>query len=79
MFTEHGVAPFELSLLFSAWALIGIITEIPSGALADRLGRKWLIVASGFFKSAAFMSWFLWQDFSGYLLGDFCCGDLDPP
>ncbi|MEM7362841.1 MAG: MFS transporter [Pseudomonadota bacterium] len=69
MFTERGISPIELSLLFSAWALIGIITEIPSGALADRLGRKWLIVASGFFKAAAFLSWFFWQDFYGYLIG----------
>jgi len=43
MLTEHGISPIELSLLFSTWVLIGIITEIPSGALAARLGRKWLI------------------------------------
>ncbi len=43
MLTEHDISPIELSLLFSPWVLIGIITEIPSGALAARLGRKWLI------------------------------------
>ncbi len=69
MFGEHGISPFELSVLFAAWAATGLVLEIPSGALADRFSRKWLIVLSGFFKSAAFLSWFLWQEFSGYLGG----------
>jgi len=69
MFGEHGVSPFELSVLFAAWAGTGLVLEVPSGALADRFSRKWLIVLSGFFKSAAFLSWFLWQEFFGYLGG----------
>jgi MFS family permease len=69
MFGEHGISPLELSVLFSIWALIGIITEIPSGALADTFSRKWLVVASGFFKALAFFTWYLWQDFYGYALG----------
>lgn len=69
MFGEHGVSPFELSVLFAAWAATGLILEVPSGALADRFSRKWLVVLSGLFKSAAFLSWFLWQEFFGYLGG----------
>lgn len=69
MFGEHGVSPFELSILFAAWAATGLVLEVPSGALADRFSRKWLIVLSGLFKSAAFLSWFLWQEFFGYLGG----------
>jgi MFS family permease len=69
MFSEHGVGPLELSILFSVWALIGIVTEIPSGALADTYSRKWLIVTSGIIKSLAFCCWYLWQDFYGYALG----------
>ncbi len=69
MFGEHGIGPFELSILFSIWALIGIATEIPSGALADTFSRKWLIVASGIIKASAFYTWYLWQDFYGYALG----------
>jgi len=69
MFGEHDVGPLELSILFSIWALVGVVTEIPSGALADTFSRKWLIVASGFIKALSFFTWYLWQDFYGYALG----------
>lgn len=69
MFGEHGVSPMQLSFLFMAWAAVGLVTEVPSGALADRLSRKWLVVLGGVFKSTAFLSWYLWQNFNGYLLG----------
>ena len=69
MFGNHGVSAFELSLLFVIWALVGLITEVPSGAWADTYSRKWIVVASGVFKSAGFLTWYLWQDFPGYALG----------
>lgn len=69
MFLDNGITPFELSALFIIWALVGLILEVPSGALADAVSRKWLVVASGFLKSLAFVSWFLWQDFWGYAFG----------
>ena len=69
MMGEHGISPLELSVLFSIWALVGVITEVPSGAWADTYSRKWLIVASGFIKGAAFLTWYLWQDITGYALG----------
>lgn len=69
MFTEHGVSPFYLSLLFVFWSAAGFIVEIPSGALADRFSRKWLIVAGGLIKSLAFVTWYLEQNFAGYAIG----------
>ena len=42
---------------------------VPSGTLADRFSRKSLVVLSGVMKSAASVTWFLWQDFCGYALG----------
>jgi MFS family permease len=69
MFGEHGVSPFELSILFAVWAATGLVLEVPSGALADRFSRKWLIVLSALFKSGAFLSWYLWQEFTGDLTG----------
>lgn len=69
MFGDHGVSPLELSMLFIIWAATGIALEVPSGALADRFSRKWLIVLSGVLKSLGFLTWYLWQDFPGYALG----------
>ncbi len=69
MFGENGVSPFFLSILFVIWCITGIVVEVPSGALADRFSRKWLIVASGVFKAAAFLTWFLQPHFWGFALG----------
>ena len=69
LFISNGVDPFMLSVLFSIWAGVGIVLEVPSGALADTLSRKWLIVSSGVFKSLAFYTWWAWPDFYGYALG----------
>ncbi|MDA1301585.1 MAG: MFS transporter [Proteobacteria bacterium] len=69
MFGEHGISPLELSLLFMIWAAVGILFEIPSGALADRFSRKWLIVASSVLKSCAFLCWYCWPEFFGFALG----------
>ncbi len=69
MFGEHGISPIELSVLFIIWSTVGIVFEIPSGALADRFSRKWLIVASSVLKSCAFLTWWFWQAFPGFALG----------
>lgn len=69
MFWEHGVTPFGLSLLFVIWCVASLAAEIPSGALADRFSRKWLIIASSFFKSGAYLTWYLEPHFTGYATG----------
>ena len=69
MFGEHGVSPFFLSVLFVIWCLTCVVVEVPSDALADRFSRKWLIVASGLFKSAAFLCWYFVPRFEGFALG----------
>ena len=52
----NGITPVELATLFSIWSLVGIVAEVPSGALADTLSRKWLVVASAVLKSLAFLT-----------------------
>lgn len=69
MFVEHGITPFSLSLLFVIWAVVGLVIEIPSGALADRFSRKWLVIVSGLLKAAAFITWYLAPGFTGYAAG----------
>lgn len=69
MFTEHDVSPFYYSLLFIIWAVTGLIAEVPSGALADRYSRKWIIVFSGVLKSTAFLAWYFEPTFWGFALG----------
>ena len=44
LFLEHGLTWEEFGILNGIWALSIILLEVPSGALADTIGRKRLIV-----------------------------------
>src|SRR3984957_7883818 len=49
LFLDLGVSAAEYTLLNVAWALAIVFTDIPAGALADRIGRKPLVVAAAVF------------------------------
>src|SRR3984957_4321053 len=49
LFLDLGVSAAEYTLLNFAWALAIVFTDIPAGALADRIGRKPLVVAAAVF------------------------------
>ncbi len=47
MFLDLGLSPTQYTLLNFAWALAIVCTDLPAGALADRIGRRPLIIAAG--------------------------------
>ncbi len=49
LFLDLGVSATEYTLLNFAWALAIVFTDLPAGALADRIGRKPLVVAAAVF------------------------------
>jgi predicted MFS family arabinose efflux permease len=69
MFTEHGMSPAQIGLALAAWSLTGVALEIPTGALADRLSRRWLLFAAQVFRGGGFLVWALFPGFWGYLIG----------
>jgi len=46
LFFDYGLSPEQFAVLNLVWALSIILFEVPSGALADQIGRKPLIVLS---------------------------------
>lgn len=46
LFLDHGLTLAQFSLLNGLWALVIVLTEVPSGALADTWGRKKLVMFS---------------------------------
>ena len=69
MFTEHGMSPAQIGVALAAWSLTGVALEIPTGALADRLSRRWLLAIAQVFRGVGFLTWALWPDFWGFLAG----------
>jgi MFS family permease len=48
LFLDYGLTIEQFALLNTVWAITIVLAEVPSGALADVFGRKYLIVATSF-------------------------------
>ncbi len=48
LFLDYGLTIEQFSLLNTVWALTIVLAEVPSGALADIIGRRRLIVTTSF-------------------------------
>jgi MFS family permease len=46
LFLDYGLSLEQFALLNTVWAVTIVVAEVPSGALADLLGRKQLLVAT---------------------------------
>ncbi|MBN1331566.1 MFS transporter [Candidatus Dojkabacteria bacterium] len=57
LFSNNGLNNVEISILLGWWAFVAVVFEIPSGVLADKVNRKWLIVAAPVLKAIAFLLW----------------------
>jgi MFS family permease len=69
MFTEHGMSPAQIGMALAAWSLTGVALEIPTGALADRVSRRWLLFVAQAVRGLGFLTWALVPTFWGYLGG----------
>lgn len=47
LFLDYGLTLRDFALLNAAWAVVIVLLEVPSGALADRVGRRKLVVGAG--------------------------------
>ena len=52
LFLDLGLSATQYTLLNVAWAAASLLSDIPAGVLADRIGRKPLLVAAGCFMVA---------------------------
>ncbi len=52
LFLDLGLSATEYTLLNFAWAIAIVCTDLPAGVLADRIGRKPLVVAAASFMVA---------------------------
>ncbi|WP_149359099.1 MFS transporter [Lolliginicoccus suaedae] len=69
LFTDTGLSVTQITALFIAGAITVILFEVPSGALADVLPRRWLIAAAPLFAGLAFALWVIAPSFEVFLLG----------
>lgn len=68
-FNDNGVTTSQISTAFLLWAVIALALEIPSGALADRVDRRHLLVGAFTIRAGGIAVWLIWPTFPGLLVG----------
>ncbi len=69
MFVDKGLDASQISLLFIVWSATAFLLEVPSGAIADKFPRKYVLMIATLFQAAAFACWWVRPDFWGFLAG----------
>ncbi len=69
LFRDHGLSVPQVSSLFVVWSLSSFLFEVPSGAWADTVDRRRLLVASAGVQAAAFGTWMLRPTYAGFAAG----------
>ena len=69
LFADTGLSDAEISVLFALWSAVGIVAEVPSGALADRVGRRAALVTGALVQAVGFACWVVFPGFAGFAAG----------
>jgi MFS family permease len=69
LFADAGMSAAQLSALLAIWSAVGLLAEVPSGALADRFSRRACLVAAGVLQAAGYTVWVLLPVFPGFAAG----------
>nr|WP_051406764.1 MFS transporter [Nocardia sp. CNY236] len=69
LFADHGMNPGQISLLFALWAATSLLLEVPSGAWADTVSRRGLLMLSGVLSAVGFVLWIVAPSFLGFAVG----------
>lgn len=69
LFADHGLSAGQISSLFVIWSVTAFVAEVPSGAWADTVDRRHLLVVSALIHAAAFAAWTWWPSYAGFALG----------
>ncbi|MGW6424292.1 MFS transporter [Nocardia sp. NPDC055053] len=69
LFADHGLSTAQISLLLALWSMTAFVLEVPSGAWADTVSRRALLVLSSLLQATCFALWMLAPSFLGFALG----------
>jgi MFS family permease len=69
LFADTGLSDLQISVLFGIWSLVGVLVEVPSGAVADRFSRRGCLVAGDLVRAVGFAAWVLFPGFTGFAVG----------
>jgi len=68
-FNNNGISIADLSLVFILWAVLGLVLELPSGALADIVDRRLLLGAACGLRATGIAIWLISPSLPGLIVG----------
>lgn len=69
LFADSGLSTAEISSLLVLWSVVTLVLEVPSGAWADTVSRRFLLCLSSAAYAAAFSTWVLFPAYAGFAAG----------
>ncbi|MFC9765356.1 MFS transporter [Rhodococcus jostii] len=69
LFADHGLSVGQISSLFVIWSVVSFVAEVPSGAWADTVSRRGLLVFASVLYTAGFTAWILEPSYAGFAAG----------
>jgi MFS family permease len=69
LFADTGLSDAQISVLFAIWSVVGIVAEVPSGALADHIGHRAALVAGALVQALGYACWVTFPGFAGFAAG----------
>src|SRR5580693_7260385 len=82
---SRGLDQFEINSVLATYFIVTFLTDVPTGAFADALGRRRAFILGCMLRSVAFLVYFLAHRYPLFLLGEsidgvgttFCNGAID--
>ncbi|MEV7396869.1 MFS transporter [Aeromicrobium sp. NPDC092404] len=69
LFADHGLSTAQISSLLFLWSGTAFALEIPSGAWADTVSRRGLLVLGSLLTASGFATWTLLPSYAGFAAG----------
>jgi MFS family permease len=69
LFADHGLNAAQISSLLVIWSLTSFVLEVPSGAWADTVSRRGLLVLGALLTGAGFAAWTVFPSYLGFAIG----------
>ncbi|MGK5671995.1 MFS transporter [Micromonospora sp. URMC 106] len=69
LFSDTGLSVWQISSLFVIWSASSILLEVPSGAFADAVSRRLLLVIAPLVAAGGFALWVLVPSYPAFAVG----------
>ena len=68
-FSDNGITTVQLSTVFTLWAVVAVVLEVPSGAVADRVDRRRLLAFAFVLRAIGISLWLVYPTYTMVLIG----------